>query len=199
MIDIITVNPLDNFRSVHETNSNFIVCHNYVSDLKVTTKVQQVNHFNVFYENGNFTDTLEELEESYGVQEKGSVNPPAKFYSASYISEALDKIAKQISRRVNKTTDEFDEEEIDPIDIQVICVMDENIAKTFVSYLNKRFREQDIQVECEAVSLLRYMKIPNMDQFVQSMKRAFNTDFIYPEDPVQFSYVCRQFIEGRFR
>lgn len=182
MIDIITVNPLENFRSVKEDNDNFIICHSYVSDLLVTSKIKEILHYNVYYKDGMDSDDLENLQEMYASDD----NMKFKFTPVSYISEALDRIANKISNRIDPDEDE---------DVQVVCAMEEFVAIRFVGYLNRTFRENGI--ECEAISLLRYTSIPNLKALTKTLKTWFNTEFIYPEEPMQFAHVCRAYIQGK--
>lgn len=186
MIDIITINPIENFTSVKSDNPNFILCHSYTSDLLVTSKIIQILHYTVYYQDGIDDEDFEQLQESYSSDSKMKF----RFVPVSYISEALDKIVNKISNRIDPEEDE---------DIQVMCVMEENIATKCISYLNKSFRNNDKPIDCEATSLLRYSKIPNISSLTKSLKTLFHTEFIYPEDPIQFAHVCRRYIEGRVR
>lgn len=195
MIDFITTNSIsDIFRSVHDDLDNFMVCHLYQTDLNVTSQRTLINRFNVYYKDGM---DIEETMEAYASDRKNKF----RFVPVAYISEALDKISNNIANRINASIDDeydsdMDEDDSDELDVQIFCVMEAEMARRFCSYLNKRFR--DNETECEAVSLLQYTKMTKLEDLRSTLCAVFNTDFIYAEDPIQFGYVCRQYVEGRF-
>ena len=195
MIDFITTNPIgDQFKSVRDETDNFIICHHYQTDLKVTLQSTKLNRFNIYYQEG-MEDIIEETMETYASDSRNKF----RFVPVAYISEALDKIINNISNRITSVMDE----DIDPddegdaeADVQIICAMETNVARGFCSYLNKSCRNND--VECEAISMLQYSKIPKLEDLKNTFVSVFHTEFIYPEDPIQFGYVCRKYVEGRF-
>lgn len=195
MIDFITTNPIsDQFKSVRDETDNFIICHHYQTDLKVTLQATKLNRFNIYYQEG-MEDIIEEIMETYASDSRNKF----RFVPVAYISEALDKIINNISNRITSVMDE----DIDPddegdaeADVQIICAMETNVARGFCSYLNKSCRNND--VECEAISMLQYSKIPKLEDLKNTFVSVFHTEFIYPEDPIQFGYVCRKYVEGRF-
>lgn len=195
MIDFITTNPIsDQFKSVRDETDNFIICHHYQTDLKVTSQSTKLNRFNIYYQEG-MEDIIEETMETYASDSRNKF----RFVPVAYISEALDKIINNISNRITSVMDE----DIDPddegdaeADVQIICAMETNVARGLCSYLNKSCRNND--VECEAISMLQYSKIPKLEDLKNTFVSVFHTEFIYPEDPIQFGYVCRKYVEGRF-
>lgn len=195
MIDFITTNPIsDQFKSVRDETDNFIICHHYQTDLKVALQSTKLNRFNIYYQEG-MEDIIEETMETYASDSRNKF----RFVPVAYISEALDKIINNISNRITSVMDE----DIDPddegdaeADVQIICAMETNVARGFCSYLNKSCRNND--VECEAISMLQYSKIPKLEDLKNTFVSVFHTEFIYPEDPIQFGYVCRKYVEGRF-
>ena len=195
MIDFITTNPIsDQFKSVRDETDNFIICHHYQTDLKVTLQSTKLNRFNIYYQEG-MEDIIEETMETYASDSRNKF----RFVPVAYISEALDKIINNISNRITSVMDE----DIDPddegdaeADVQIICAMETDVARGFCSYLNKSCRNND--VECEAISMLQYSKIPKLEDLKNTFVSVFHTEFIYPEDPIQFGYVCRKYVEGRF-
>ena len=195
LIDFITTNPIsDQFKSVRDETDNFIICHHYQTDLKVTSQSTKLNRFNIYYQEG-MEDIIEETMETYASDSRNKF----RFVPVAYISEALDKIINNISNRITSVMDE----DIDPddegdveADVQIICAMETNVARGFCSYLNKSCRNND--VECEAISMLQYSKIPKLEDLKNTFVSVFHTEFIYPEDPIQFGYVCRKYVEGRF-
>lgn len=195
MIDFITTNPIsDQFKSVRDETDNFIICHYYQTDLKVTSQSTKLNRFNIYYQEG-MEDIIEETMETYASDSRNKF----RFVPVAYISEALDKIINNISNRITSAMDEDidpDDEDDAEADVQIICAMEENVARGFCSYLNKACRNNE--VECEAISMLQYSKIPKLEDLKNSFVSVFHTEFIYPEDPIQFGYVCRKYVEGRF-
>ena len=195
MIDFITTNPIsDQFKSVKDDTENFIICHHYQSDLKVTTQSTKVNRFNIYYQDG-MDDVIEEIMETYASDSRNKF----RFVPVAYIAEALDKIINNISNRIASAVDEdddSDDEDDAEADVQIICAMEEKVARGFCSYLNKECRNNE--VECEAISMLQYSKIPKLEDLKNTFVSVFHTEFIYPEDPIQFGYVCRKYVEGRF-
>ena len=195
LIDFITTNPIsDQFKSVRDETDNFIICHHYQTDLKVALQSTKLNRFNIYYQEG-MEDIIEETMETYASDSRNKF----RFVPVAYISEALDKIINNISNRITSVMDE----DIDPddegdaeADVQIICAMETNVARGFCSYLNKSCRNND--VECEAISMLQYSKIPKLEDLKNTFVSVFHTEFIYPEDPIQFGYVCRKYVEGRF-
>ena len=195
MIDFITTNPIsDQFKSVRDETDNFIICHHYQTDLKVTSQSTKLNRFNIYYQEG-MEDIIEETMETYASDSRNKF----RFVPVAYISEALDKIINNISNRITSVMDEdidLDDEGDAEADVQIICAMETNVARGFCSYLNKSCRNND--VECEAISMLQYSKIPKLEDLKNTFVSVFHTEFIYPEDPIQFGYVCRKYVEGRF-
>ena len=195
MIDFITTNPIsDQFKSVRDETDNFIICHHYQTDLKVALQSTKLNRFNIYYQEG-MEDIIEETMETYASDSRNKF----RFVPVAYISEALDKIINNISNRITSVMDEDidpDDEGDTKADVQIICAMETNVARGFCSYLNKSCRNND--VECEAISMLQYSKIPKLEDLKNTFVSVFHTEFIYPEDPIQFGYVCRKYVEGRF-
>ena len=195
LIDFITTNPIsDQFKSVRDETDNFIICHHYQTDLKVTLQSTKLNRFNIYYQEG-MEDIIEETMETYASDSRNKF----RFVPVAYISEALDKIINNISNRITSVMDEdidLDDEGDAEADVQIICAMETNVARCFCSYLNKSCRNND--VECEAISMLQYSKIPKLEDLKNTFVSVFHTEFIYPEDPIQFGYVCRKYVEGRF-
>lgn len=195
LIDFITTNPIsDQFKSVRDETDNFIICHHYQTDLKVTSQSTKLNRFNIYYQEG-MEDIIEETMETYASDSRNKF----RFVPVAYISEALDKIINNISNRITSAMDEdidLDDEGDAEVDVQIICAMETNVARGFCSYLNKSCRNND--VECEAISMLQYSKIPKLEDLKNTFVSVFHTEFIYPEDPIQFGYVCRKYVEGRF-
>ena len=195
LIDFITTNPIsDQFKSVRDETDNFIICHHYQTDLKVALQSTKLNRFNIYYQEG-MEDIIEETMETYASDSRNKF----RFVPVAYISEALDKIINNISNRITSVMDEdidLDDEGDAEADVQIICAMETNVARGFCSYLNKSCRNNE--VECEAISMLQYSKIPKLEDLKNSFVSVFHTEFIYPEDPIQFGYVCRKYVEGRF-
>ena len=195
LIDFITTNPIsDQFKSVRDETDNFIICHHYQTDLKVALQSTKLNRFNIYYQEG-MEDIIEETMETYASDSRNKF----RFVPVAYISEALDKIINNISNRITSVMDEDidpDDEGDTEADVQIICAMETNVARGFCSYLNKSCRNND--VECEAISMLQYSKIPKLEDLKNTFVSVFHTEFIYPEDPIQFGYVCRKYVEGRF-
>ena len=195
LIDFITTNPIsDQFKSVRDETDNFIICHHYQTDLKVALQSTKLNRFNIYYQEG-MEDIIEETMETYASDSRNKF----RFVPVAYISEALDKIINNISNRITSVMDEDidpDDEGDTKADVQIICAMETNVARGFCSYLNKSCRNND--VECEAISMLQYSKIPKLEDLKNTFVSVFHTEFIYPEDPIQFGYVCRKYVEGRF-
>lgn len=192
MIDFITTNPIDDFTSVKDKYDNFIICHYYQTESKVTAVRQMIDHFVVYYQDGMDTSEIENYQENYASNSTSKF----RFVPVAFMSEALDKIVKKVGNRVESYKETRDEEDDDELDVQVICATETDVARGFNSYMNKKFREN--LVEAESISLLQYSKIVNLDQLADTMKKLFNTDFIYPNDPLQFAYVSRKFVEGYY-
>ena len=61
-------------------------------------------------------------------------------------------------------------------------------------YLNTQFQENDSEVV--TMNLYKYMHRPKIDQIADIVKMQLNTTMVYEEDPVAFSFVLFQLING---
>lgn len=195
MVDFITTNSID-IDSVYDDIENFIICHNFIKQSKLNVSVNPITsvvHITVYYKDGFNEDELEEIKESYG----SNASMKFRFVPVENITSALNKIINNISNRIAELEDDetYEDSEYEDNDIDVMCVMEEPIARLFNSYINKKASNNQLPIQSS--SLLQYTKIPNLAHLTHTLKMIFDNEYIYPEDPISFGYVCRQYYEGR--
>lgn len=189
MVDFITTNSID-IDSVHDDIENFIICHNFIKQSKLNVSINPITsvvHITVYYKDGFNEDELEEMQESYG----SNASMKFRFVPVENITSALNKIINNISNRIAELEDDetYEDSEYEDNDIDVMCVMEEPVARLFNSYINKKATNNQLPIQSS--SLLQYTKIPNLTHLIHTLKTIFDNEFIYPGRP-DFIWICMQ-------
>lgn len=204
MLHIITSNRIP-VNSLKEYSDNFIICHKSKTEINVPYRNIAYQHqFSIYIQSGmnsqieseNYTSSMEE-----------------KFleYQVSTISDALEDIGGKISkdllcendrrRSAGRGRDKADKDHENNTreEPMIFCACDPAWNHLACSFLNKYFRrnllaKSGISVEC--LNLFSYLKVVNDDAIKSIIKNILNTDFIYPDEPVSFSYALDRVMFG---
>lgn len=182
MIIVLASNKLDNPK-MYDDNQDFMITALYAERSDVMRDaISYYNNelFNTYYKSGmNMEDVIAE----YSPEDDSSDDDDEyNFIEKVYISEVIEEIAANISTL----------EEYDP---KIIIAIEGLFGTLVTSKLNKIFRSNS--VELEAVNLFQYYKISNLEALTKSVKSSLNTNFIYPEDPISFSYALYKFVNNK--
>lgn len=179
MIRLITSNIIP-IRSIKDYNDNFIICYLHTSLITPHNPPKTKYIFEIYYQ----TDMLIDEEET-------DHEMVFNYHPVSTITEALDKIADFVQYEVETEMDK-DEDLRDEVTVGVCC--DYSWNTQVVKYLNSNFADHELEFEC--LNLYQYLKIVRVERLVQTLKGALGTEFIYPEDPVNFGYALHLGLAG---
>lgn len=114
-----------------------------------------------------------------------------QFDTVSSFSEVIEEISRQI---YEKEKSELSKDEDVREDITVIVCCNYPWNRQMVRALNQELSDIGSDIEC--LDLYKYLKVGSMDRMVQGLKGMLNTDHVYPDDPVAFSYALYQVVGG---
>lgn len=185
MTHVITSNPLD-ITSIKDYNDNFIFSHLMKKKMLPLASGELGNLFKIYHQDGmDLSDYEEYLNEP---------NFTYEFIPTTTITTALDSIVQDIAsaecgaRLVREQTGDPQEE----IVVVVACGITWN--KQVVRYMNTKLNQ--LMMETSVMDLYQYMKIVRMDKLTNFVKTVLNSEFVYPDDPVAFSYALMKTLEG---
>lgn len=204
MLHIITSNRVP-VNSLKEYSENFILCHKSKTEINVPYRDIVFQHqFSIYIQSG-MNSQIESENYTSSVEEKFLE------YQVPTISEALEDIGRNISddllsktfRRPNERgTGGKNNKKQNDTDIEepiIFCACDPSWNHLACAFLNKYFRRNllakyGVNVEC--LNLFSYLKVVNDDAIKSMIKNILNTDFIYPDEPVSFSYALDRVMLG---
>ncbi|MCM1230279.1 MAG: hypothetical protein NC489_09100 [Ruminococcus flavefaciens] len=186
MIHVVTTNPID-ISSIHEYANNFIICHVYQKVMLPLADGSMGYHFKIYHQDGMDLCEYDEYE--------NQPNFKYEFIPVATITEALDHIVEDV---YNSEVDlELDAEDDDSSPDQLIlsvCGSTMKLTYMMCKYMNNQFKEEES--ESTALNLYKYLRMVKLSQIADSMKMQLGTDMVYEEDPVAFSYVLSQLMNG---
>lgn len=120
--------------------------------------------------------------------EENENNMEFRYHSCSTITDALDQIAELLIN-ISQVEQNKDEDIREEIMISVCGTYKTN--KEICNYLNECFVNHD-DTDLQAVDLYQYYKIGSSVAMTNTFKKILHTEFIYPDDPISFSYAMYQ-------
>ena len=183
MNHIITCNPLGKIRSLKDDNGNFIVCHMYEETANYLVSREPKINYNI-YCNDECMDEYADLEEEYT-----DIN--FNVIEVSYMSQISTNISDFIERDYKLYLEDEDKYEYP----NIIVAGEESFSRLMTNAINRTLRDDGIDVQ--AMNLMQYYGMTDVNKLAEMIKREFNTKFIYPEDPVFFGYVVNRLLRKR--
>lgn len=184
MVHILTSNAVP-IRSIREYNDNFLICHLSTSKIVVFNPPKTCYNFHLYHQ------------EEYDISTEGEYENTDDMKFLSYpvvgITEALDRIASSIIHEVESIPPQAGEDDIpDEHIIAVACGY--NWTPQVVKYLNTRFAEAECDLKC--LNLYQYMKVVDIQKMANIVKQSLGSEFVYPEDPIAFSFSIHKAMMG---
>lgn len=186
MIHILTTNPMD-MRTIHENIENFVLCHVYQKPMLPYADKSMGYVFKVYHQDGmdlsEYDEYLNEPNFSY------------EFIPVPAVTVALESIMKDICDSEIDLELDGEDNDCSPDElIFAVCGSSSKLTSMICKYLNTQFQENDSEVV--TMNLYKYMHRTKIDQIADIMKMQLNTTMVYEEDPVAFSFVLFQLING---
>lgn len=186
MIHLVTTNPIA-ISNIHEYVDNFVICHLFQEPMLPLADMSLGYHFKIYHQDGMDLSEYEEyLDEP---------NFKYEFIPVATLTEALDHIIQDVCD--SEIDSELDAEESDSSPDQLtLAVCGFNLRLTYLvcKYLNRGLKEEES--EMDTLNLYKYLQMTKLSKIADSMKMQLGTDMIYEEDPVAFSFVLNQLING---
>lgn len=184
MNHVITCNQIGEIKSLKQPVENFVICHFHEYDAKfyLTKKTKPI--FDLYVQD-EYCDDVESLLEEY---ESEQVN----VYEVPALSEISNILSHNIAAEY--TPEDLLDENSDKELPSVYLCADVSFSNLMTSSLNRSFRNMGL--ELEAINLMKYYQLTNFSKFVDMMKTELETQFIYPDDPVQFAFVTNYMLRG---
>lgn len=180
MINIITSNIIP-ITSIKRYNNDFMFCHHYKRRVLLPFNETKVKHiFQIFHQTDMDCDV-----ESY----TNSTELEFNFIQKPTMLECLDDIASALCEQFDHQKDDDNPEEI-----MIVVACDISWNNQVVSYLNKALQSRGIDTTC--LNLYQYLRIADYDKIKTMMKNILGSEFIYPEDPISFSYAIDRALIG---
>lgn len=181
MLFIITSNIIP-VKSIRDYNDNFILTQLFQKELAGPfAKVRMKYDFHIFRQ-----DEMELEQDEY----MNSVDMEFHFNPIGTIAQALDSMVETIEVYNEKYNGNNGEDEDNPEQFQVVVACDKSWNNQVVRYLRDAFHEKGLDIE--PLNLFTYFNIVNYDKLKTMIQSVVGSEFIYPEDPISFSYALWQ-------
>ena len=187
MIHIVTSNPVA-VKSLKDYNDNFIICHLQEKMLLPFANATMGFYFKVYHQDGMILDDFDEYE--------NEGNYRYDFIPIRSISEALQSIAFDVAASEQAAQKEADKTGDTREEITLATVCGYSWNKQVVAKLNSEIRK--LRGETACLDLYIYLRAPNIDRLAQIIKNQLQSEFVYPEDPIAFSYAIMRTLNGVF-
>lgn len=186
MIHVITTNPMY-MSTIHENIENFIICHLYQKLMLPLSDGSMGYYFRIYHQDGmDLSEYDEYLNEP---------NMEYEFIPVPTVTTALDMITQTLCD--SEVDLELDAEETeDRPDEMIVCTCGSSLDMTYkiCKYLNRSLQEEESDIQ--TLNLFTHMHMTKIEQIANSMKMRLDTEMIYEDDPVAFSYVLYQLMNG---
>lgn len=185
MINIITSNPTT-IKNIQDYTDNFIVVH-LMECTMISLSVQTSGYkFNIYHQDGMDLSEYEEYQNSSNLR--------FEFIPVRTISEALDKIIETIVQDEEQARTEAEKFNENQEELMVASVVDMSWNKLGINYINNGLAQHDCESSC--LNLYQYLRVGSIQSLVNILKGRLQSDFVYPEDPVAFSYAIMRVLNG---
>lgn len=181
MIQILTSNKILS-KSIKSYVDNFIFCFLHTKYQYPMNPPKLIYQFDIFYQDG-----MEFDQDDYS----NTDTMIFKFHPVNAITTALEEISSMI---VDLELDNEEQDEDLQEDNQFCVCCDYLTNQQIVQYLNHQFNELDSDTTC--LNLYQYLKITDTEKLVHLVKMVLSTDFVYPDEPISFSYALYKAIKG---
>lgn len=177
MTNVITSNQISIKGNIRSYQNNFIICHLYTKNILVTSSPLEQMVFDIYYQDGMDLETN-------GEEYENTDTMKFNFHPVPTITSAFDMISSEICDMELDAEDENENQNTEIFRCFIACQYSWNQAAT--AYFRNQFEE--LQMETPAENIFRCLKLPSMERLVNLLKVSLNTTFIYPDDPISFSY-----------
>lgn len=185
MLHIITSNAVP-VKNIKEYNDNFVICHLFQKEMNAPfSRMKMKYDFHVFHQ-----DEMEFDQEEY----MNSADMEFHFNPEPDITESLKAIIQTIDSYNEKYNGKDGEDEDNPEEFQVIVACNKQWNKQVVKYLRQRFHDKGLDIT--PLDIYEYFGIVNIDKLKNMIQSALGSEFVYPEDPVSFSYALYMTFAG---
>lgn len=181
---VITLNQqelLSNSMNIGNTAYTLTAMYSELSDiLKDSVSYYKDILANTYFENYEDVDP-----EEYD----GDDDMEVSFIEMPYIASAVDDICQDILRfkrifdKMNKTSDEENQLNFDPM---IFVVIEGSIKNSIIEILNKFFKRNYLDLEC--IDYLEYCGMDTMEQLGKSISLNFNNSMFYKDDSLLCAY-----------
>lgn len=184
MLHVITSNPIE-VTSLAKYNDNFIIVHLTEKLIAPTADGRKGYHFKIYHQDGMSTDEFDDYETIPGYK--------YELIPTRSINDAFVAIADDLVEAEDKAESEAAEFDFVPDQIVVACACGKQWNSKAVQYINN---EISLDAETRVFDIYRYLKITKESQLEAYVKANLQTEFVYPEDPVAYSYALYQVLGG---
>ena len=174
MIHVITTNEID-INSIHDYVDNFVIVHLQAQDIYAGVKPITKYIFDVYHKDGMKFDDDEYESSSTFVY---------NFHPMQGIVPTLNAISSTVESAPENDYD----------DTHVALATTHVLSPKFRKYLDEKFTEDEVDVK--VLDLLQYMHMPRLEYLTRSVKSILNSEFVYQDDPIAYSYAVYMAIIG---
>jgi len=185
MIHIVTSNPL-NIKSLSDYNDNFIICHLQEKILLPFANAAMGYYFKVYHQDGMIPDEMDDYQ--------NEANYKYDFIPVRSIPEALKLIAQDVVSSEQSTQKEADDTGNTREEVTLVTACGYKWNKQVVQKLNFAINRADGETTC--LDLYTYLRAPSLEKLGEIVKNNLQSQFVYPEDPIAFSYALMRMLNG---
>lgn len=185
MINIITSNPTD-IKSIHGYHDNFIIVHLSEATLIPMSMDTVGYNFHVYHQDRMDLSEYDEYQ--------SSSNMRFQFHPVRNIIEALDKIIENIVQAEERARTEAQRFNENQEEIMIASVCDMSWNKQGMKYIDSELAQRNCESSC--LNLYQYLRVGSIERLAEILKARLRSDFVYPEDPVAFSYAIMRVLNG---
>lgn len=185
MIHIVTSNPVA-VKSLKDYNDNFIICHLQEKVLLPFANAAMGFLFKIYHQDGMDLEEFNEYE--------NEANYKYEFIPVRSINDALQAIARDVVASEQAAQKEADKLGDTQEEVMLATVCGYSWNKHAISRLNSEIRKLHGETAC--LDLYTYLRAPNIERLAQIVKNQLQSEFVYPEDPIAFSYALMRTLNG---
>ena len=177
MLHIITSNIIP-VKNIKDYNDNFILVHLFQKEVPGPYSIPRMKFdFHIFHQ-----DEMELEQDEY----LNTSDMEFHFNPEGDITQSLDQIVQTLDTWNEKYNGNDDTDQSNPEEFQIVVACDKSWNKQVVKYLKQKFH--DTGLDMEPLDLFKFFGIVEYDKLKEMLKSNLGTEFIYPEEPISFSY-----------